>query len=244
MFLIGYKDFSKSDNHDGGGNVDQLQTSSSKHGSSGFPSSELSFDPIPLPLIKSEETFTSTPTFVAEPVFSSAVGSSQSLDFQVGVENGSQSYSPNLVYEDVFHYPSAGDAELPSKEVGHSNYDSVTALQSSMWPSASSDSKDEEPVFSTNLVDWAPAASTANNAWTLAVSSGGTKGADFGSSQNLNFQLGVEGGSQSYSSHNLVYEDVFHYPDVYAWQPFKEVGPSNHDSHESSQKVRKLFPST
>jgi len=95
-FFIGYKDFSKSDNHDtGGGNVDQLQTSSSKHGSSGFPSSELSFDPIPLPLIKSEETFTRTQTLEAEPVSSSSVDSSEYLNSQVGVKDGSQIYSPN-----------------------------------------------------------------------------------------------------------------------------------------------------
>ncbi|KAJ3601183.1 hypothetical protein NHX12_032156 [Muraenolepis orangiensis] len=183
-----------------------------------FSSSEPSYDPILPPLHQlpySEDTSTNAHTSEAESVFSSSGGG-------FGVQDGSQSYSPNL---DDLKYPSAEDAQLPSTEVSPANYDSVNAVQPSPWSSASYVTPEEVPAFS----NWVQAAPTSTNAQTLeaqAVSSSGTIGGDFSSSQD---------GSQSYSP-NRIYEDIFQYTSAKNSNlPSKEVGTSTFDFANAGQ---------
>ena len=84
--------------------------------------------------------------------------SSLQLDVPAGIQEGSQSYSPDLAYDYVYHYPAAETAQLPSKEDEPYNYDSVNAVQPSTWSSASYMTGGEEPVFSSYTGNWAQAA--------------------------------------------------------------------------------------
>ena len=163
--------------------------------------------------------------------------SSLHLDLPAGVQEGSQSYSPNLVYEDVFHYPAAETAQLPSEESDLSDYNSVNVVQPSIWSSAPYMTREEEPVYVSNSGDWAQAAQTISEQ-TLeaeAVPSTDTKGGYSSSSLNLNFQAGVQEGSQSYSP-NLVDEAVYQYPAAEAEQLHSEgVDASKYDSMNAVQ---------
>ncbi|CAL8236392.1 unnamed protein product [Arctogadus glacialis] len=90
------------------------------------------------------------PTFGAQTLQADKVSSSDtnggyySSALQLNVQAGSQSSSPNLVYEDVFHYPDTETAPLPSKE--GDRYDSANAVRPSTWSSAHYMSGGAEPV--------------------------------------------------------------------------------------------------
>ncbi|CAL8264555.1 unnamed protein product [Gadus morhua 'NCC'] len=163
--------------------------------------------------------------------------SSLHLDLPAGVQEGSQSYSPNLVDEAVYQYPAAETAHLPSEQSDLSDYNSVNVVQPSTWSSAPYMTREEEPVYVSNSGDWAQAAQTISEQ-TLeaeAVPSTDTKGGYSSSSLNLNFQAGVQEGSQSYSP-NLVDEAVYQYPAAEAEQLHSEgVDPSKYDSMNAVQ---------
>ncbi|CAL8237661.1 unnamed protein product [Arctogadus glacialis] len=163
--------------------------------------------------------------------------SSLPLDRPAGAQEGSQSYSPNLVYEDVFQYPAAETAQLPSEESDLSDYNSVNVVQPSTWSSAPYMTREEEPVYVSNSGDWAQAAPTISEQ-TLeaeAVPSNDTKGGYSSSALNLNFQAGVQEGSQSYSP-NLVDEAVYQYPAAETAQLYSEgVDASKYDSMNAVQ---------
>ncbi|XP_030205677.1 uncharacterized protein LOC115537783 [Gadus morhua] len=163
--------------------------------------------------------------------------SSLHLDLPAGVQEGSQSYSPNLVYEDVYQYPAAEIAQLPSEESDLSDYNSVNVVQPSIWSSAPYMTREEEPVYVSNSGDWAQAAPTISEQ-TLeaeAIPSTDTKGGYSSSSLNLNFQAGVQEGSQSYSP-NHVDEAVYQYPAAETAQLYSEgVDASKYDSMNAVQ---------
>ncbi|XP_056463750.1 uncharacterized protein LOC130403425 [Gadus chalcogrammus] len=163
--------------------------------------------------------------------------SSLHLDLPSDVQEGSQSYSPNLVYEDVFQYPAAETAQLPSEQSDFSDFNSVNVVQPSTWSSAPYMTREEEPVYVSNSGDWAQAAPTISEQ-TLeaeAVPSTDTKGGETSSSLNLNFQAGAQEGSQSYSP-NLVDEAVYQYPAAEAEQLHSEgVDASKYDSMNAVQ---------
>ncbi|XP_059929525.1 uncharacterized protein LOC132473414 [Gadus macrocephalus] len=166
--------------------------------------------------------------------------SSSSLhrDLPAGVQEGSQSYSPNLVYEDVFQYPAAETAHLPSEESDLSDYNSVNVVQRpSTWSSAPYMTREEEPVYVSNSGDRAQAAPTISEQplEAEAVPSTDTKGGYSSSSLNLNFQAGAQEGSQSYSP-NLVDQAVYQYPAAEAEQRHSEgVDASKYDSMNAFQ---------
>ncbi|XP_059929557.1 uncharacterized protein LOC132473424 isoform X3 [Gadus macrocephalus] len=116
------------------------------------------------------------PTIGAQTLQADTVSSSDtnggyySSALQLDVQAGSQSYSPNLVYEDVFYYPDAETAP-PSKE--GDRYDSANAVQPSTLSSASYMTKEEQPVFSSHTGDWAHVAPVETPAYPSFV-------ADFG----------------------------------------------------------------
>ncbi|CAL8239702.1 unnamed protein product [Gadus morhua 'NCC'] len=99
--------------------------------------------------------------------------SSLHLDLQADVQEGSQSYSPNLVDEAVYQYPAAETAQLYSEGVDASKYDSMNAVQPSTWSSASYMTREEEPVFSSHTGHWAHVAPVETPAYPSDV-------ADFG----------------------------------------------------------------
>jgi hypothetical protein len=138
--------------------------------------------------------------------------SSLHLDLPAGVQEGSQSYSTNLVDEDFSQYPAAETAQLPSPDDDPYTYDSVVAEQPSSWSSDRYITR-EEPVFSSNAGDWAQAALNigAQILEAEAVPSIDTKGGCSSSSLHLDLPAGVQEGSQSYSP-NLVDEAVYQYP--------------------------------
>ncbi|CAL8264556.1 unnamed protein product [Gadus morhua 'NCC'] len=93
-------------------------------------------------------------TLQADKVSSSDTnGGYYSSALQLDVQAGSQSYSPNLVYEDVFYYPDAETALLPSKE--GDRYVSANAVRPSTWSSAHYMSGGAEPVSSSHTGHWA-----------------------------------------------------------------------------------------
>ncbi|CAL8283505.1 unnamed protein product [Boreogadus saida] len=158
--------------------------------------------------------------------------SSLHLDLPAGVQEGSQSYSTKVVYEDFPQYPASETAQLPSEESDLSDYNPVNVVQPSTWSSAPYMTREEEPVYVSNSGDWAQAAQTISEQ-TLeaeAVPSTDTKGGYSSSALNLNFQAGVQEGSQSYSP-NLVDEAVYQYPAAEAEQLYSEgVDASKYDS--------------
>ncbi|XP_030205684.1 uncharacterized protein LOC115537789 [Gadus morhua] len=163
--------------------------------------------------------------------------SSLHLDLPAGVQEGSQSYSTNLVDEAVYQYPAAETAQLPSEESDLSDYNSVNVVQPSTWSSAPYMTREEEPVYVSNSGDWAQAAQTISEQplEAEAVPSTDTKGDYSSSSLNLNFQAGVQEGSQSYST-NLVDEAVYQYPAAEAEQLHSEgVDASKYDSMNAVQ---------
>ena len=163
-------------------------------------------------------------------------GAYSSSALYLDVQAGSQSYSPNLVYEDFSQYPAAETAQLPSPDDDPYTYDSVIAEQPSSW---SSDRyiTTEEPVFSSNAGDWAQAAPNIGEhiLEAEAVPSTDTKGGYSSSSLHLDLPADVQEGSQSYSP-NHVDEAVYQYPAAETAPLYSEgVDASKYDSMNAVQ---------
>ncbi|XP_030202092.1 uncharacterized protein LOC115535215 [Gadus morhua] len=129
-----------------GGVFIEPSTQSSKPGSFGFPSSVPSFDPVPHHQFTDSEVTPINSTLDADPVSSiGGYGLPQHLSLQFDRAGDAQGYSPNFEAK----HPSSENAQLPSKEVGPSNYNSDSAVQPSSWLSRPFESK-EVPVFSSD----------------------------------------------------------------------------------------------